>query len=140
VSVCIGQISLQGSVRPILENHNRIFPVLPYGKTLLFYYSVVAGLDGFFYNALRRKKSGIAHAKAIPLNYLGRKPSYTESNINEVMTKTASGCKVSDIAKELGLSRQAIYRIQKNPDEAFASVKAWNRPSLVSRQQVVAKG
>ncbi|NMM19683.1 MAG: hypothetical protein HHJ15_07025 [Rhodoferax sp.] len=33
---------------------------------------------------------------------------------------------VSEISKLVGLSRQAIYRIQKSPDEAFSCVRAWN--------------
>ncbi len=57
--------------------------------------------------------------------YLGRKPSYTAGQIAEVLTLTGEGKGVSAVAGQLGLSRAAIYRIQKSPEDAFASVQAW---------------
>ncbi len=72
------------------------------------------------------QKAGIAHAKTNPLSYRGRKPSFTESHVHMVASQLAEGRKVSDVAHDLGLSRQTVYRIQKNPDEAFACVRAWN--------------
>ncbi|MDO8388534.1 MAG: recombinase family protein [Polaromonas sp.] len=72
------------------------------------------------------QKAGIAHAKAGPDKvYLGRKPSYTENQVSEVITLTGEGKGVSVVAKQLGLSRAAIYRIQKSPSDAFANVRAW---------------
>jgi putative DNA-invertase from lambdoid prophage Rac len=72
------------------------------------------------------QKAGIAHAKANPMNYRGRKPTYTENQISDVISLSGEGLGVSEIAKQLRLSRQTIYRIRQNPDEAFASVRAWN--------------
>jgi DNA invertase Pin-like site-specific DNA recombinase len=72
------------------------------------------------------QKAGIAHAKADPKNYRGRKPSYTESQVTEVLSLAGEGRHAPDIAKQVGLSRQAIYRIQAHPDDAFASVRAWS--------------
>lgn len=72
------------------------------------------------------QKAGIAHAKANPKNYLGRKPSYTETQISQVNDLSGEGRSVADISRHVGLSRQAIYRIRKNPDEAFSSVRAWS--------------
>ena len=71
------------------------------------------------------QKAGIAHAKANPMKYRGRKPSYTENQISEVIALIGEGKKVGEISKQLGLSRQAIYRIQKNPVEAIANATAW---------------
>lgn len=73
------------------------------------------------------QKAGIAHAKAGTKRvYLGRKPSYTESEVLQVVRLGVEGCGVSQIAKEAGLSRAAIYRIRKSPDDALACVRAWN--------------
>lgn len=73
------------------------------------------------------QKAGIAHAKAGPDKvYLGRKPSYTENQVSEVIALTGEGKGVSEVAKQLGLSRAAIYRIQKSPSDAFAIVRAWS--------------
>lgn len=76
------------------------------------------------------QRAGIAHAKVIPnpqkpKTYLGRQPSYTESNVSDVIALGGEGKKVSEIAKLLALSRQTVYRIQKSPSDAFASLKAW---------------
>lgn len=72
------------------------------------------------------QKAGIAYAKTSAEDkYLGRKPTYTETHISEVLRLRGEDMGATDIAKMLGISRQAVYRIQKNPDEAFASVRAW---------------
>jgi DNA invertase Pin-like site-specific DNA recombinase len=77
------------------------------------------------------QKAGVAHAKASPnplkpRTYLGRKPSCTDDQISQVTSLTADGKGVSEIAKQLGLSRATGYRVQKCPEEAFTSVGAWN--------------
>jgi len=38
---------------------------------------------------------------------------------------SGAGEGVSTVAKRLGLSRAAVYRIQKSPSAAFASVQSW---------------
>lgn len=70
--------------------------------------------------------AGIEYAKANPMNYRGRKPSYTESQVAEVVRLASDGVGVSMIAKQLCLSRQTVYRIQEDPSEAIANVQAWN--------------
>ena len=77
------------------------------------------------------QRAGIAYAKVSPdpqkpKTYLGRRPSYTESQISEVVALTGEGKGVSAVAKQLGLSRAAIYRVLKSPAEAFSSVRAWS--------------
>ena len=71
------------------------------------------------------QRAGIAHAKAHGQKYLGRKPSYTESDITRALELLNSGKTVSDIAKELGLSRQSIYRIKDDPGAAFSKAELW---------------
>jgi DNA invertase Pin-like site-specific DNA recombinase len=71
--------------------------------------------------------AGIAHAKSRETKvYLGRKPSYTEEQVSQVIQLSADGCCVSKVSMQLGLSRGAVYRIQKMPDAAYASVRAWS--------------
>ena len=73
------------------------------------------------------QKAGIAHAKAREDKvYLGRKPSFTEAQVTEVISLIGEGKGVTQVAKQLDLSRGAIYRIQKCPADAFASVRAWS--------------
>ena len=77
------------------------------------------------------QRAGIAHVKVSPnpqkpKTYLGRQPSYTETQISEIVALKGEGKGVSAVAKQLGLSRATIYRIQKCPSDAYASVKAWN--------------
>lgn len=73
------------------------------------------------------QKAGIAHAQAGNKKvYLGRKPSFTESQISEVIALTGEGKGVTEVAQQLGLSRAAIYRIRKSPSGAYASIRAWS--------------
>ena len=60
--------------------------------------------------------------------YRGRKPSFTESQISEIIALTGGGKGVTQVAKQVGLSRPAIYRILKCPADAYASVRAWSCP------------
>lgn len=72
------------------------------------------------------QKAGIAHAKAQDSeSYRGRKPSFTRVQLETVRDLLAQGSGISAIAKETGLSRQAIYRIQGNPAEAEAALARW---------------
>lgn len=72
------------------------------------------------------QKAGIAHARGRDEKvYLGRKPSYTADQISQVVSLSGAGEGVSTVAKRLGLSRAAVYRIQKGPEAAFASVQSW---------------
>lgn len=73
------------------------------------------------------QKAGIAHAKAsAEKKYLGRKPTYTETQVLEAIALGVDGLGVGEIAKRLALSRQTVYRIRRSPDEAIASVRAWS--------------
>lgn len=77
------------------------------------------------------QRVGIAHVKVTPnplkpRTYLGRKPSYSEGQVTEVITLTGEGKGVSEVAKQLGLSRATVYRIQKKPRDALASIRAWS--------------
>ncbi|MCR4522517.1 recombinase family protein [Bosea sp. 47.2.35] len=71
--------------------------------------------------------AGIAHAKSLPdgKRYKGRKPSYTESQLDQVMNLADQKAGVSSIAKVTGLSRQAVYRIVDDPTAARASLIEW---------------
>ncbi len=73
------------------------------------------------------QKAGIAHAKASENKiYLGRKPSFTEDQVGQVIALTGGGRGVTQVAKALGLSRATIYRIQKSPADAYACLRTWN--------------
>ena len=70
------------------------------------------------------QKAGIAHAKTRQDKYLGRKPQYSLEQIRAV--QEMAGVSVTEIARETGLSRQAVYRIQADPAAATAAVQAWS--------------
>jgi DNA invertase Pin-like site-specific DNA recombinase len=75
------------------------------------------------------QRAGIAHAKsrteASP--YRGRAPSFNRTQLVAVLEMIGQGSGVSAIAKTVGLSRQAVYRIQADPAGAEAVVAAWGR-------------
>ncbi len=80
-----------------------------------------------FLTSSRHGTAGIAHIKAGAAKvYLGRKPSYTEAQVSEVVALKGEGKGISAVARQVGLSRAAIYRLLKNPAEAYASLRAWN--------------
>src|SRR6476620_8575152 len=56
--------------------------------------------------------AGIAHAKANVLNYLGRKPSFTRHQLEEVRAMLEREAGTRAIADATGLSRQTVLRIQ----------------------------
>lgn len=64
------------------------------------------------------QRAGIAHAKAQGGKYLGRKPSYTQEQLEAVRALHVQGRGVSEIAKAAGLSRQTVYRVLNERDLA----------------------
>jgi putative DNA-invertase from lambdoid prophage Rac len=72
------------------------------------------------------QKAGIAHAKQrAEVKYKGRKPSYTRAQLDIVRTMLDQQQGVSVIAKVADLSRQTIYRIEKDPAAAEAVLTIW---------------
>jgi putative DNA-invertase from lambdoid prophage Rac len=71
------------------------------------------------------QRAGIEHARANGDRvYLGRKPSYTREQLAKVRDMLGQHG-IAQIAKDAGLSRQAVYRIQDNPTGAEAALAAW---------------
>ncbi|TGD91914.1 recombinase family protein [Methylobacterium nonmethylotrophicum] len=71
------------------------------------------------------QRAGIEHAKARDDAYRGRKPSYTRAQLDAVRAQLAQGVGVAAIARDTGLSRQTIYRIEADPAEAEAILLRW---------------
>lgn len=71
------------------------------------------------------QRAGIAHAKARDDAYRGRKPSYTRDQLDAVRVQLAQGASISAVARDTGLSRQTVYRIQEDPAEAEAILARW---------------
>ena len=69
--------------------------------------------------------AGIAYAKTKEGSYRGRKPSFNNEQFAMVQELVAAGKGVSDIAKEVGLSRQTVHRLKVNPVAAETSLLAW---------------
>jgi putative DNA-invertase from lambdoid prophage Rac len=70
------------------------------------------------------QKAGIAHAKANGA-YKGRRPSFNNAKIEQILTLNAEGKGVSKIAKNLSLTRQTVYRILANPAVAISIASSW---------------
>jgi DNA-binding XRE family transcriptional regulator len=72
------------------------------------------------------QRVGIAHAKAGADNpYRGRKPSYTREQFETVRNMLKLSTPAAQIAKETGLSRQTIYRINEDPAASEAALTTW---------------
>ena len=72
------------------------------------------------------QKAGIDYAKAAGGAFRGRKPSYTREQLQSVLERLKNSETVQRIAKNVGLSRATIYRIQENPAKAYAALEIWN--------------
>jgi DNA invertase Pin-like site-specific DNA recombinase len=73
------------------------------------------------------QKAGIAHAKAKAdeTAYKGRKPSFTRTQLDMVRDMLGQEAGISAIAKETGLTRPTIYRIQADPALAESALARW---------------
>jgi len=71
------------------------------------------------------QKAGIASAKAIEGKYLGRRPSYDRATFALVRECLATGAGASELARETGLSRQAVLRIRDQPEACEAALARW---------------
>lgn len=69
--------------------------------------------------------AGIAHAREAGRGYLGRKPSFSRAQLDEVRDLLGQGATVSAIARATGLTRQAIYRVVADPAGAEAALSRW---------------
>ncbi|MCJ2057742.1 recombinase family protein [Methylobacterium sp. J-048] len=73
------------------------------------------------------QRAGIDHARAQAEQtaYRGRKPSYTRDQLTVISGMLGQGAGVAAVAKETGLTRQTIYRVQADPVEAEAALARW---------------
>ena len=70
--------------------------------------------------------AGIEHARAAGERaYRGRKPSFSRAQMTAVRDLLGAGNPIASIAREVGLSRQTIYRIEADPAGAEAALAAW---------------
>jgi putative DNA-invertase from lambdoid prophage Rac len=80
------------------------------------------------------QKAGIAYAQANDdgTKFRGRKPSFDWNTFAAVQQMLSQGIAVAEMAKITGLTRQTIYRIQKEPGRQAAALAAWlPRPNQV---------
>lgn len=73
------------------------------------------------------QRAGIDHAKHDRSKYRGRKPSYDRAAVEATRDLLAQGLGVSEVAKAVGLSRQTVDRIKRNPGEAERIIAMWDQ-------------
>jgi DNA invertase Pin-like site-specific DNA recombinase len=71
------------------------------------------------------QKAGIANAKGDPRSYRGRKPSYDRETFERVASMLDMEAGASAIAKETGLTRQAVLRIRDDRVGAEKALAVW---------------
>jgi putative DNA-invertase from lambdoid prophage Rac len=75
------------------------------------------------------RQAGIDHARTssdADRKYRGKKPSYDRTGFEIVQTMLAqNGRTISQIAREVGLSRQSVLRIRDTPEAADAALRKW---------------
>lgn len=70
------------------------------------------------------QRAGIEHAKRLGV-FKGRKPSFTKDQLETVQRMLLATESIQTIAKQTGLSRAAVYRIQADPSRAYAALLTW---------------
>lgn len=74
------------------------------------------------------QRAGIADAKAKVGKYLGRKPSFNQKQLTLVLDLLANGTAgTSEIARQVGLSRQTVLRIKADPAAATQVLTTWSK-------------
>jgi DNA invertase Pin-like site-specific DNA recombinase len=77
------------------------------------------------------RQAGIDHARKsadADRKYRGKKPSFDRATFDTVQTMLAQKAHtVSAIARETGLSRQAVLRIRDTPEAADAALRRWEK-------------
>jgi DNA invertase Pin-like site-specific DNA recombinase len=71
------------------------------------------------------QKAGIQLAKEKGDRFRGRKPSYDRKTFDTTVNLIGMGYGPSMIAKEVGLSRQAVIRIRDHPNSALTALERW---------------
>jgi putative DNA-invertase from lambdoid prophage Rac len=71
------------------------------------------------------QRFGIDDAKKDRKRYLGRKPSFSQKQFEDVVAAIGAGLGPVAIATQVGVSRQTVDRIRKDPDAARRSLEAW---------------
>src|SRR6056297_277575 len=73
------------------------------------------------------RKAGIEHAKATaPQKYLGRKPSYTQDQLDLIVELLVADVGVREIARRLDLTPSLVSRIKTDPVAAQAKLDRWS--------------
>ena len=72
------------------------------------------------------QRAGIAYAKQNDGEaFRGRKPKFSARDVEAILAAFAEGKGVSAIAKEIGVSRQIVYRVSKDPAAAHIALARW---------------
>lgn len=79
------------------------------------------------------QRAGIEYAKAADgVAYLGRKPSYSRDQLDQVVEMLAREVNTSTIAREVGLSRQTVLRIKDDPAAAEGLLAKWQAKGMAA--------
>jgi DNA invertase Pin-like site-specific DNA recombinase len=73
------------------------------------------------------QRAGIDHALRNGKRYLGRKPSYDRAALDRIVAALAAPNppSLSEVAAAEKLTKQAVFRIHSNPEQARAALDAW---------------
>jgi len=71
------------------------------------------------------QRYGIQAAKLREDAYRGRKPTFSSDQLIAAQELLTAGAGVSEIAKQIGISRQVVYRIARQPEACAAALERW---------------
>lgn len=74
------------------------------------------------------RQAGIDHVRASPeakRKYRGKRPLFDRATVDAVLTMLGQSKTISEIAREAGISRQTVHRIQDEPQWAESALVRW---------------
>ena len=71
------------------------------------------------------QRGGIEAAKLEGRSYLGRKPTFDRDQFTRVREAISIGTAPATVAKQIGVSRQTVYRIKDDPAGCERALAAW---------------
>ncbi len=76
------------------------------------------------------REVGIDYAKSLgpaAMKFLGRKPAYSQEQLDTVISMLTTGAGATEIADAAGVSRQTVYRVKDDPKACQAALDVWTR-------------
>lgn len=71
------------------------------------------------------QRAGIDAAKQNPQKYLGRKPSFSRDQVEQITGMFSQGLSAAEIARSVGVNRHVVMRVRNSPSSVETALLRW---------------